>query len=500
MIKKTLIILMLLAVIGTAAFFLLKGRKQVPADPWEAWVEAQTRFSITQEVALAKRDGVKPGGGEVAALREKMRTELKANVASLKKVFPDPPEPSRIPYQFHIEANRPKQYDGPWPQTPESLLAAFGEMYNRGHSNGRWGEVDKMFPRAEWLERLLTKGVTIENYSEFSGLLNARWSLYYDAERGPEKWASGKAGIAPAHDWETYQENFIERRIWKTKQISAAQKEDPLITGGAFVGPNQRVFLPLTANRVYVELMGDDTIATTGVLLSEAERINLAYRGIHPEHLEVIYIDNNGSILDEKPPRLSWDLLLEKWGVPPPDWKKQLEGEATPPGFIESANRVWKTDNTRQDYATPTEQRQTAEKPDDALTEDTDFRERAREAAQAEMEKVDQAQQDLLEYATKTDAEIEAELEKILTPDGLSADIENHLREQFGSGQLTPERFEKALDTLEEYGLVEGLRKLKESDPTLALEVQKRLRQEAPSREVEEPSKSSPTPPAFDED
>ena len=128
MIKKTLIILVLLAVIGTAAFFLLKGRKQVPADPWEAWVEAQTRFSITQEVALAKRDGVKPGGGEVAALREKMRTELKANVASLKKVFPNPPEPSRIPYQFHIEANRPKQYDGPWPQTPESLLAAFGEM------------------------------------------------------------------------------------------------------------------------------------------------------------------------------------------------------------------------------------------------------------------------------------------------------------------------------------------------------------------------------------
>lgn len=485
MIKKTLVTFVLLAVIGIAAFLAIKGRKQAPADPWDAWVEAQIHFSVTQEVALAKRDDVTPRNGDVKALREKMRAELKTNIASLKKVFPNPPEPSRIPYQFQLEANKPKQYDGPWPQTHESLLAAFGEMYNRGHSKGRWLEVDKEFPRAEWLKTLLAKGATIENYGEFSGLLNARWSLYYDAESGPEKWASGEGGIAPARDWETYQENFIERRIWTTKQISAAQKEDPLITGGAFVGPNQQVFLPFTANRVYVELMGNETIVTSGAQLSDAERTNLAYRGIHPEYLEVIYIDGNGNILDEKPPPMSWDRLLEKWAVPPPDWEKQLEGEATPPGFIESANRIWKTNDTPQDYATPTEQRQTAEKTDDVLTEDADFREQARKVAQAEMEKADQAQQNLLQYTTKTDREIEAELEKLLTPKVPdNVDIENAFREKFEGLRFTPQQFEKAMTVLKEYGPAEGFRKLKQADPAIAAEIQKWLSQEAPLQEV----------------
>ena len=47
-------------------------------------------------------------------------------------------------------------------------------------------------------------------------------------------------------------------------------------------------------------------------------------------------------------------------------------------------------------------------------------------------------------------------------------DIETVLREQF-----TPGRFERAMSTLERYGPEEGLRRLRESDPEIAEQVER---------------------------
>ena len=80
-----------------------------------------------------------------------------------------------------------------------------------------------------------------------------------------------------------------------------------------------------------------------------------------------------------------------------------------------------------------------------------------------------------------TDAEIETAIEKSLrpqppdvltnqrsdTPDEIQNNLETTLRAQFSS-----ERFERAMDTLEQYGPEEGLRRLKENDPEVAKQIE----------------------------
>ena len=81
-----------------------------------------------------------------------------------------------------------------------------------------------------------------------------------------------------------------------------------------------------------------------------------------------------------------------------------------------------------------------------------------------------------------TDAEIEAAIEKSLTlqtrealsnerpdtPGGIQSNIEASLKARFSS-----ERFDRAMDTLDKYGLQEGLRRLREHDPAVAKQIEK---------------------------
>lgn len=89
---------------------------------------------------------------------------------------------------------------------------------------------------------------------------------------------------------------------------------------------------------------------------------------------------------------------------------------------------------------------------------------------------------DTSQRATMTDAEIMAEIEKSLTPKTsdivtnerpempgkIQSNLETTLKSRFSS-----ERFERVLSTLERYGPEEGLRRLRESDPEVAKQVEK---------------------------
>ena len=86
------------------------------------------------------------------------------------------------------------------------------------------------------------------------------------------------------------------------------------------------------------------------------------------------------------------------------------------------------------------------------------------------------------EHAPTTDTDIMAEIEKSLTPQPrdtlanehpdtpgeIQGDLENTLKLQFSS-----ERFKQAMDTLDQYGPGEGLRRLKENDPEVAEQVER---------------------------
>ena len=88
---------------------------------------------------------------------------------------------------------------------------------------------------------------------------------------------------------------------------------------------------------------------------------------------------------------------------------------------------------------------------------------------------------DTSQRATMTDAEIMAEIEKSLTrqspdmptnkspdtPGEIQSNLETTLKAQFSS-----ERFDRAMNTLDQYGPEEGLRRLRENDPEIARQIE----------------------------
>ena len=209
----------------------------------------------------------------------------------------------------------PPKYEGP--QTVEALL----ETYSEKVANP---EIDEKYPQAEWLQMLLDKGITIEDFGDYSGYMTSRWNLA-QLEYQPEKWASGKLGIPPTDDWKTYKTAYIERQIWEYQQLKAAQQMDPTVDGGVFTGPNQETFLPTTPGCVYVQRSRGGG-AFSGEPLSEKQKFNILFKGKHPWGRKIIYIDEIGNILPKKPAPIS----PEDLGLPadvswPPKDQKHLD-------------------------------------------------------------------------------------------------------------------------------------------------------------------------------
>ena len=61
---------------------------------------------------------------------------------------------------------------------------------------------------------VLARGYTIEDWEDYAGFLTARRNLI-GLENTPEVWASGRLGIPPTNDFETY-----KRHIWTGKSGS----------------------------------------------------------------------------------------------------------------------------------------------------------------------------------------------------------------------------------------------------------------------------------------
>ena len=485
---KKFVIVFLLIVVGVIASYLLKSLLQ---DPWDIWVNKQADLAIKHE--MKGTEGVSKE--QLNMYREETRGKLKREAAGLREILSKPPPLKNTP--FSIESDSVKQYEGPWPQTVESIMAAFDEKFTKSHAKG--SEIDLSFPRAEWLATLLERGVIFEAYFEYSALMNTRSTLLFRKNR-PDKWESGHFGIAPSKDWETFQDNYIDRKIWEVQQISSATKADHNVAGGTFMGPGDKVFLPITENRLYVDKTSIDTIAMYGAEISRTERYALQFLGIEPKGLEVIYIDDeNGLFLDDEPPPFSWEAILEKAGPPPPDWEKNLpEGWEPPPGLVEVINKKWGDANTLS--APDTAAQQPHEGNDELLNGNN---------TQDHLE-FTQAEKDFLEMLTKTeddfDDDFDAELEKFLTQEGLivpsEADFEKEFRKQFEAEVLTPKSLDKVMETLERHGLTEGFRRLQNEDPEVAKVIAELLGARRPQRKSQRytPPPKPPEPPKPEED
>ena len=123
-----------------------------------------------------------------------------------------------------------KKYTGP--QDAQELMDALDSDYNTGllkaevsvfrkvgekkitthSSNLTIREIDARYPRAEWLQLLLDRGITIENFHNYSVHLLKRHTLAF-LEDNPDIRHLEILDIPPTDDWETYKAAYIDKLV-----------------------------------------------------------------------------------------------------------------------------------------------------------------------------------------------------------------------------------------------------------------------------------------------
>ena len=82
-------------------------------------------------------------------------------------------------------------------------------------------EIDARYPRAEWLQMLLDKGITIDDSLEYASLLSKRYTLAL-LEDNPDLQRSGFLDLPPTDDWETYKAAYIDKLVHDHTKIQEA--------------------------------------------------------------------------------------------------------------------------------------------------------------------------------------------------------------------------------------------------------------------------------------
>ena len=117
-------------------------------------------------------------------------------------------------------------------QNAQELMKALDADYNKGHgktevnlsrkdngietesynSNFTISEIDARYPRAEWIQLLLDRGIIIGTLYEYASNLSQRHALAL-LEDNPNLWQSGILDIPPTDDWETYKAAYIDKLV-----------------------------------------------------------------------------------------------------------------------------------------------------------------------------------------------------------------------------------------------------------------------------------------------
>ena len=436
------------------------------ADPWEVWVKTATDAAVEKYVAAAAQIDWILTDAELVELRQNVRSIAIAAAEQEKKKSDIPPLISDSDIQ--VEVTRAPTYDivgkkHTGPQTVDALMDAFHADHNNFHATSR---SDEWYPPRQWIQMLLDRGITIQNAAEYSEYMMIRGPLV-SIENDPEFREMRSRGLGiPASDIDALKMAQLEKDLNFKQRLHNARRSDDRITFIGFAGPNNETELPFYAGRkiTYVQFEKHAegfSGAYHGATLTQEQRFNLRFRGIEPEGIEIIYINEMGKILEEKPSPVTREEFL----------KMMSSGESPPP------EDWWDPDSPVPD----SEELEEFLPPKNRDTELDSLRDRAREeaaqqaeaAARSEYEKFVREVRQLEKFATMSDAEIAAELEKQLRqrlfPNLLTEDsLEDALRERITPKPLTSERFDKAMQTLQNHGPKEGLRRLAKEDPELA--------------------------------
>jgi len=291
----------------------LSSKKETQSEaPGEIWIEEQVEKGI--EVFRKEHQRNFPGDQPLSELtlekiRNDLRTHFRHELQKSLKESGSPPEGTLIGKVKTLPLPR---YEGP--QTTEAILAEFSEKYN---PTWETPETAEKYPQVEWIQMLLDRGIAIEDYGDFVRYQEPRHDLTR-LENNPDAWSSGAFGIPPTEDWETYKDAYIERRLWEHQITREAMKADPEVTGGIFVGENRELFHPTKSNRIYVKRK-DVGASFYGGQLTDVQQFELLFKGITPEHYEIVYLNEEGNILAEPPPLITREEILNTGSTPPPE-------------------------------------------------------------------------------------------------------------------------------------------------------------------------------------
>ena len=150
------------------------------------------------------------------------------------------------------------------------------------------GDVDAKYPRNQWIQMLLNKGVRIENYKDYEEYLDIRTSMF------PKEYLA----LDDADSFD--QADYIDKNIQEYQRIQEARKSNPDVKDWIVIGENA---LPSIPGRMYVcktesgfKIRSKKT-SNGEPKLSDQQKTDLQNKGIEPEGWEVVYTDEKGNIL-----------------------------------------------------------------------------------------------------------------------------------------------------------------------------------------------------------
>ncbi len=283
--------------------------KNTPVRTWDDWIDGRVEDMVG---ALVEGGGLRTQE-EIAVYKAGYRPKLVEMVAPYKAANLPPPTPLKeaLPWkelhphgsekELHPHGSepvivQPTPYDGP--QTTEALMAAYDAGYVELFPKTL--KYDEHYPREEWLQRILDKGIVIENATDYDYYLKSRFYLI-QAHDNPNTWQSGRNGVTPVNSLEAYEDAFIERQQWERQVYKDFRAANPN-TGGTIYFPSSHPdkYLPVTGKMTYVYRDGPVT-RTWGMHLTKEQNYALRHHGVHPEGIEIVYVDADYNVLTEKP-------------------------------------------------------------------------------------------------------------------------------------------------------------------------------------------------------
>ena len=453
----------------------IKASLTQTVETWEEWIDARTEVNLGSLV----KHGFLTTPEEVAAERM-MFQEAFAKQVEIFKPLLDKPWTVGGKLPWHLISGgagpvivQPKKYEGP--PTVEGLLEAFDAKYVEMYP--AISSYDAYYSRAEWLQMLLDKGVHFENRDDYNVLLNIRgWVI--NAELHPEWWSEGKGGITPTDNFETYKNAYIDRQIWQHAIYKRVIQEDPTASV-QFFDDRPDKYLVMRGDTIYINRNVRSIRAWgtgAGARLTDEQKRALYDKGIHPEGVNVVYIDRDYNILSEEPPIVSWEDYVRSQMT-----DEQREEEAM------EFDAFGKMLESFEDGTTLSEEQFRGNK-EEVWSSSFDAETATREAtARAEFERFQNDMRQRKAFETMADKEVSRELAKQFSQQFLS----KHSLKQGTSKQL-----ENALQLMFQHGFEEGFRRVRQDSPSIADQLERYLAEtERPSAPHKKPLRSTPPKP-----